>query len=61
MTAATAWSTPAPAACASRSRHLKPYRSGAILTTAPSPHLTVRRVTDWILRRPEHLTRTAAC
>ncbi|MFB6506695.1 MULTISPECIES: transposase [unclassified Streptomyces] len=37
-------------------RHLKPYRSGAIPATAPSPHLTVRRVTDWIVRRPEHLT-----
>ncbi|MFE5681553.1 ISL3 family transposase, partial [Streptomyces erythrochromogenes] len=37
-------------------RHLKPYRDGAIPATAPSPHLTVRRVTDWITRRPEHLT-----
>ncbi|MFE6268261.1 hypothetical protein ACFVQ9_05650 [Streptomyces goshikiensis] len=37
-------------------RHLKPYRDGAIPATAPSPHLTVRRVTDWIMRRPEHLT-----
>ncbi|MEU7510300.1 ISL3 family transposase [Streptomyces lavendulae] len=37
-------------------RHLKPYRNGAIPTTAPLPHLTVRRVTDWIMRRPEHLT-----
>ncbi|MFB6843229.1 ISL3 family transposase [Streptomyces sp. NPDC056361] len=37
-------------------RHLKPYRAGAIPATAPSPYLTVRRVTDWIMRRPEHLT-----
>ncbi|MFE6130967.1 hypothetical protein ACFQ6Q_22330 [Streptomyces sp. NPDC056437] len=37
-------------------RHLKPYRNGAIPATAPSPHLTVRRVTDWTMRRPEHLT-----
>ncbi|MCX5174321.1 ISL3 family transposase [Streptomyces virginiae] len=37
-------------------QHLKPYRDGAIPATAPSPHLTVRRVTDWIMRRPEHLT-----
>lgn len=37
-------------------RHMKSYRSGAIPATAPSPHLTVRRVTDWIMRRPEHLT-----
>ncbi|MGW0940136.1 ISL3 family transposase [Streptomyces sp. NPDC002666] len=37
-------------------RHLKPYRNGAIPVTAPLPHLTVRRVTDWIMRRPEHLT-----
>ncbi|MCX2185695.1 transposase [Streptomyces sp. SKN60] len=37
-------------------RHAKPYRAGAIPATAPSPHLTVRRVTDWIMRRPEHLT-----
>ncbi|MFF2579843.1 hypothetical protein [Streptomyces goshikiensis] len=37
-------------------RHLEPYRDGAIPATAPSPHLTVRRVTDWIMRRPEHLT-----
>ncbi|MFD3557024.1 ISL3 family transposase [Streptomyces goshikiensis] len=37
-------------------RHLKPYRNGVIPATAPSPHLTVRRVTDWIMRRPEHLT-----
>ncbi|MFD9624213.1 transposase, partial [Streptomyces virginiae] len=37
-------------------RHLKAYRSGAIPATAPLPHLTVRRVTDWIMRRPEHLT-----
>ncbi|MFH9044897.1 transposase [Streptomyces sp. NPDC017966] len=25
---------------------------------ATAPHLTVRRVTDWIMRRPEHLTET---
>ncbi|MEU3051366.1 ISL3 family transposase [Streptomyces sp. NPDC006984] len=37
-------------------RHLKPYRAGAIPATAPSPHLTVRRVTGWIMQRPEHLT-----
>ncbi|MFE5200351.1 glycoside hydrolase family 15 protein [Streptomyces sp. NPDC056601] len=37
-------------------RHLKPYRNGAIPTTAPLPHLTVRKVTDWIMRRPEHVT-----
>ncbi|MFD3998763.1 ISL3 family transposase [Streptomyces sp. NPDC058583] len=37
-------------------RHLKPYRNGAIPATAPLPQLTVRRVTDWIMRRPEHLT-----
>ncbi|MFD6967661.1 transposase [Streptomyces sp. NPDC059949] len=37
-------------------RHPKPYRDGSIPATAPSPHLTVRRVTDWIMRRPEHLT-----
>ncbi|MEW2581056.1 transposase [Streptomyces syringium] len=37
-------------------RHLKPSRNGAIPTTAPSPHLTVRRVADWIMRQPEHLT-----
>ncbi|MFF1691552.1 MULTISPECIES: ISL3 family transposase [unclassified Streptomyces] len=37
-------------------RHLKPYRNGAIPATAPLPHLTVRRVTDWIMRRPEDLT-----
>ncbi|MGW7099669.1 hypothetical protein [Streptomyces sp. NPDC054838] len=37
-------------------RYLKPYRNGAIPVTAPLPHLTVRRVTDWIMRRPEHLT-----
>ncbi|MFJ5811100.1 ISL3 family transposase [Streptomyces sp. NPDC093093] len=36
-------------------RHLKPYRNGAIPLTAPLPHLTVRRVTDWIMRRPERL------
>ncbi|MFE7033493.1 hypothetical protein ACFU9Y_24555 [Streptomyces sp. NPDC057621] len=34
-------------------RHLRPYRTGTILTEAPLPHLTVRRVTDWIMRRPE--------
>ncbi|MFJ2900537.1 hypothetical protein ACIO87_37470 [Streptomyces sp. NPDC087218] len=37
-------------------RHLKPYRSGAIPATAPLPHLTLRGVTGWITRRPEHLT-----
>ncbi|MGI5451248.1 transposase [Streptomyces sp. CA-243310] len=37
-------------------RRLNPYRNGAIPATAPSPHLTVRRITDWIMRRPEHLT-----
>ncbi|WP_329448315.1 transposase (plasmid) [Streptomyces sp. NBC_01426] len=37
-------------------RHLKPYRDGAIPLTAPLPHLIVRRATDWIMRRPEHLT-----
>ncbi|MFF1700220.1 ISL3 family transposase [Streptomyces sp. NPDC058257] len=37
-------------------RHLRPYRTGAIPTDAPLPHLTVRRVTNWIMRRPEHLT-----
>ncbi|MGW8329340.1 ISL3 family transposase [Streptomyces sp. NPDC055897] len=37
-------------------RHLKPYRDGEIPITAPSPHLSVRSVTDWIMRRPEHLT-----
>ncbi|WUA47488.1 ISL3 family transposase [Streptomyces sp. NBC_01367] len=36
-------------------RHLKPYRNGAIPATAPSPQLTVRRVTKWIMRRPEQL------
>ncbi|MFJ3673360.1 transposase [Streptomyces sp. NPDC090106] len=39
-------------------RHLRPYRTGTIPTDAPLPHLTVRRVTDWIMRRPEHLTDT---
>ncbi|MFB7363859.1 ISL3 family transposase [Streptomyces hydrogenans] len=37
-------------------RHLKPYRDGTIPATAPLPHLTVRRVTDWTMLRPEHLT-----
>ncbi|MGW0672987.1 ISL3 family transposase [Streptomyces sp. NPDC002746] len=37
-------------------RHLKPYRNGAIPATAPLPRLTVRKVTDWIMRRPECLT-----
>ncbi|WP_327072183.1 transposase [Kitasatospora purpeofusca] len=37
-------------------RHLKPYRNGKIPTTAPLPHPSVRSVTDWIMRRPEHLT-----
>ncbi|MFD5098108.1 transposase [Streptomyces albidochromogenes] len=37
-------------------RHLKPYRNSAIPATAPLPHLTVRRGTDWTVRRPEHLT-----
>ncbi|MEE1735183.1 ISL3 family transposase [Streptomyces sp. BE147] len=39
-------------------RHLEPYRNGTIPTTAPLPHMTVRRVTDWIMRRPECLTDT---
>ncbi|MFF0042946.1 ISL3 family transposase [Streptomyces mirabilis] len=39
-------------------RHLRPYRTGTIPTDAPLPHLTVRRVTDWIMRRPEQLTDT---
>lgn len=39
-------------------RHLRPYRTGTIPTDAPLPHLTVSRVTDWIMRRPEHLTDT---
>ncbi|MFK4213642.1 transposase [Streptomyces sp. NPDC030920] len=39
-------------------RHLKPYRNGTIPQTAPLPHMTVRRVTGWITRRPEHLTDT---
>ncbi len=39
-------------------RHLKPYRNGTIPQTAPFPHMTVRRVTDWITRRPERLTDT---
>ncbi|WP_399935045.1 ISL3 family transposase [Streptomyces kanamyceticus] len=39
-------------------RHLRPYRTGAIPTDAPLPHLTVRRVTNWIMRRPEPLTDT---
>ncbi|MEV6313604.1 transposase [Streptomyces sp. NPDC051840] len=37
-------------------RHLKPYRNGAIPATAPLPRLTVRKVTDWTMRRPECLT-----
>ncbi len=36
-------------------RHLRPYRTGVIPTDAPLPQLTVRRVTDWIMRRPEQL------
>ncbi|MGW7585913.1 ISL3 family transposase [Kitasatospora sp. NPDC054768] len=39
-------------------RHLRLYRTGAIPTEAPLPHLTVRRVTDWIMRRPERLDDT---
>ncbi|MFE7268325.1 transposase [Streptomyces sp. NPDC057592] len=39
-------------------RHLKPYRNGTIPQTAPLPHMTVRRVTGWITRGPEHLTDT---
>ncbi|WP_178880269.1 hypothetical protein [Streptomyces acidiscabies] len=39
-------------------RHLRPYRTGTIPADAPLPHLTVRRVTDWIMRRPEQLTDT---
>ncbi|MFG2991768.1 hypothetical protein ACGFZK_21155 [Streptomyces sp. NPDC048257] len=37
-------------------RHLKPHRSGTIPATSPLPHLTVRKVTDWIMRRPERRT-----
>ncbi|MFC8366865.1 MULTISPECIES: hypothetical protein [unclassified Streptomyces] len=37
---------------------LRPYRTGTIPADAPLPHLTVRRVTDWIMCRPEHLTET---
>ncbi|WP_185842110.1 hypothetical protein [Streptomyces sp. WAC 06725] len=33
-------------------RHLPPYRTGAIPTDAPLPQLTVRRVTNWIMRKP---------
>ncbi|MEV1069822.1 transposase [Streptomyces sp. NPDC050263] len=39
-------------------RHLRPYRTGTIPADALMPHLTVRRVTDWIMRRPEQLTDT---
>ncbi|MGW7089099.1 ISL3 family transposase [Streptomyces sp. NPDC054871] len=39
-------------------RRLRPYRTGAIPTDAPLPQLTVRRVTDWIMLRPEQLTDT---
>lgn len=39
-------------------RHLRPYRTGAIPLDTPLPHLTVRRVTNWIMSRPEHLTDT---
>ncbi|MGW7704780.1 ISL3 family transposase, partial [Kitasatospora sp. NPDC054768] len=39
-------------------RHLRLYRTGAIPVQAPLPHLTVRRVTDWIMRRPERLDDT---
>lgn len=39
-------------------RHLRAYRAGAIPTDTPLPQLTVRRVTDWIMRRPEQLTDT---
>ncbi|WP_185842112.1 transposase [Streptomyces sp. WAC 06725] len=39
-------------------RHLPPYRTGAIPTDAPLPQLTVRRVTNWIMRKPEQLTDT---
>ncbi|MEU9371736.1 hypothetical protein AB0D71_45430 [Streptomyces avermitilis] len=39
-------------------RHLRPYRTGTIPADVPLPHLTVRRVTDWITRRPEQLTET---
>ncbi|MFJ3892071.1 hypothetical protein [Streptomyces sp. NPDC090083] len=34
-------------------RPLRPYRTGAIPPDAPLPHLTVRRVTNWIMRRPD--------
>jgi hypothetical protein len=37
-------------------RHLRPYRNGAIPAHAPMPRLTVRRVTGWIMSRPERLT-----
>ncbi|WP_416967865.1 transposase [Streptomyces sp. 4F14] len=39
-------------------RHLRLYRAGTIPTDAPLPQPTVRRVTDWIMRRPGHLTET---
>ena len=39
-------------------RHLRLYRTGAIPAKAPLPHLPVRRVTDWIMRRPERLDDT---
>ncbi|MGP4009670.1 hypothetical protein [Streptomyces sp. 4N124] len=37
-------------------RRLRPYRTGVIPRDAPVPQLTVYRVTDWIMRRPEQLT-----
>lgn len=39
-------------------RHMRPYRNGVIPAEAPLPHLAVRRVTDWIMRRPEQLDDT---
>lgn len=37
---------------------LRPYRTGTIPADAPLLRPTVRRVTDWIMYRPEHLTET---
>ncbi|MEU4995984.1 hypothetical protein [Streptomyces sp. NPDC021622] len=39
-------------------RHLRAYRTGEIPTDTPLPQLTVRRVTDWIMRGLEQLTDT---
>ncbi|WKK26880.1 transposase [Streptomyces olivoreticuli] len=38
--------------------HRGTSRTGAIPTDAPLPQLTVCRVTDWIMSRPEQLTDT---